>query len=176
MINPKPCKCNPKNNWQMRRVDLRSEKLEGDLGDEGLELWNNLGVFVLHWSFGLFGTEHVVWHRRLGVDEGWDSHRGLDGLEKNPNLELWLLLLLLVVVVVFSQCCCCGCCCCFSVNTLGSLSLGMDVQNALLHPVTFSHSSGYHFRSLVDGMWVLEDKRNASEHESRLQRGKEKKK
>lgn len=51
-------------------MDLRREKLEGDLGEEGLEKWNNLGLFVLlfflgfeeetlHWSFGLLGTEEV---------------------------------------------------------------------------------------------------------------------
>lgn len=50
---------------------LRSEKLDGDdLGELGLEGWNDFGVLglLLHWSFGLFGTEHVateVRHRRL---------------------------------------------------------------------------------------------------------------
>lgn len=37
-----------------RKVDLRNEKLDGELGEE-----NDLGVLVLllHWSFGLLGTE-----------------------------------------------------------------------------------------------------------------------
>lgn len=125
-------------------VALRSEKLEGDLGEGGLESWNNLGllfffgvVAVLHWSFGLLGTDEVcvavlvreVRHRRLGLETGWDCKRGVDGLEKNPNLELILGLWLL-----FSQCWFW----CFSVDItlLVSLSLGMDVQNALLQPVT----------------------------------------
>jgi len=44
-----------------RRVFLRNEKLEGDLGELGLV--NDLGVFgllLLHWSLGLLGTEQVV--------------------------------------------------------------------------------------------------------------------
>lgn len=68
-----------------RRKALRSEKLEGDLGEIGLlESWNNLGLLfffgvveVLHWSFGLFGKEEVgvvvaveVRHRRLGLETG----------------------------------------------------------------------------------------------------------
>lgn len=67
-----------------RRKALRSEKLEGDLGEIGLlESWNNLGLLfffgvveVLHWSFGLLGNEEVgvvvaeVRHRRLGLETG----------------------------------------------------------------------------------------------------------
>lgn len=56
---------------------------------------------VLHWSFGLFGTEEVgvavavavdvvVRQRRLGLETGCDCNRGVDGLEKNPNFELIL--------------------------------------------------------------------------------------
>jgi hypothetical protein len=44
-----------------RRVALRNEKLEGVFGEEGLERLNDLGVLglLLHWSFGLLGTEQV---------------------------------------------------------------------------------------------------------------------
>lgn len=64
---------------------MRREKLEGDLGEEGSEKLNNLGLMdffgveVLQWSFGLLGTEDVgvvavvvvvVLHRRLGLDTG----------------------------------------------------------------------------------------------------------
>jgi hypothetical protein len=70
---------------ESRKVALRSEKLEGDFGDGGLESWNNLGllfffgvVVVLHWSLGLLGTDEVgvvvlvlvVRHRRLGLETG----------------------------------------------------------------------------------------------------------
>lgn len=55
---------------------LRSEKLDGDLGEEGLERWEDLGVLgFLHWSFGLLGSEEVVVaatevrHRRLEVPD-----------------------------------------------------------------------------------------------------------
>ena len=66
-------------------VALRSEKLDGDLGEGGLESWNNLGllfffgvVAVLHWSLGLLCTDEVgvavlvreVRHRRLGLETG----------------------------------------------------------------------------------------------------------
>lgn len=66
-------------------VALRSEKLEGDLGEGGLESWNNLGllfffgvVAVLHWSLGLLCTDEVgvavlvreVRHRRLELETG----------------------------------------------------------------------------------------------------------
>lgn len=91
---------------------------------------------LLHWSFGLLGTEQVeteVRHRSLGPAAVWDCDRGVDGLEKNPNLEL----ILGLGLVVMSQCCCSCCCCCLSVNNLVSLlSLGIDEQNALLQPVT----------------------------------------
>lgn len=61
-----------------RKVALRNEKLEGDFGEEGLERVNDLGVLglVLHWSFGLLGTEQEVatevLQRRVDepVDEG----------------------------------------------------------------------------------------------------------
>lgn len=73
---------------ERRRVALRlrREKVveDGDLGEDGLEKWNNLGLMdffedgVLHWSFGLLGTDEVaVWlvatvvrHRRLGLGTG----------------------------------------------------------------------------------------------------------
>lgn len=32
----------------------------------------------------------MVRHRRVGVGGGRDSERGVDGLEKNPNLEVIL--------------------------------------------------------------------------------------
>lgn len=134
------------------RLVLRKEKLEGDLGDEGLEKRDNLGlsfvvflglaaVVVLHWSLGLLGTDEVVLHRRLGLETGWDCNLGVEGLEKNPNFEpnlgLWSLLLL-------QCCCCCFFCFCFcfcwflSDNTGPSLSLGIDVQKARLQPVTIA--------------------------------------
>lgn len=53
--------------------------------------------------------------------------------EKKPNLEV-ILGLWLLVVLVFSHCCC------FSLTTLVCLSLGIDVQKALLHPVTIFDS------------------------------------
>lgn len=50
-------------------MDLRREKLEGDLGEEGLEKWE-----VLQWSLGLLGSEEVgvqvVRQRRLGLETG----------------------------------------------------------------------------------------------------------
>lgn len=67
---------------EIRKLDLRREKLEGDLGDEGLESWNNLGLLffewgaeTLHWSFGLLGRDEVgvlavVRQRRLGLKTG----------------------------------------------------------------------------------------------------------
>lgn len=66
----------------------------------------------------------------------------MEGLEKKVNLllilGLWFVILLLSPLL--SQWCCCCCCCFFSVWALDSLSLGMDVQKALLHPATiFSH-------------------------------------
>lgn len=108
---------------ESRRLALRKEKLEVDLGEEGLleERWNSLGLLgallyffgvrvgtVLHWSFGLSGAEAEaaapapVRHRRLEVETGWDWSRGVEGVEKNPNLDdiLGLLLLLLLLVLV----------------------------------------------------------------------------
>lgn len=70
---------------ERRKLALRSEKLEGDLGEIGLESWNNLGLLfffgvfsVSHWSTGLLGTDEVgvvvvvlvVRHRRLGLESG----------------------------------------------------------------------------------------------------------
>lgn len=57
-----------------RRVDLRSEKVEGERGEEGFERWNNLEFsLVLHRSclgLSLAGTVAssvaVVRHRRPG--------------------------------------------------------------------------------------------------------------
>lgn len=51
------------------KLALRREKLEGDLGDDGLEHWNNPGLLaVLHWILGLFWADVagvvVVRHRR----------------------------------------------------------------------------------------------------------------
>ncbi|PON83480.1 hypothetical protein TorRG33x02_207520 [Trema orientale] len=53
---------------ESRKVDLSSEKLEGDLGEDGLERLNNLGLLLiffgveetLQWSFGLSSMEEVV--------------------------------------------------------------------------------------------------------------------
>lgn len=71
----------------MRRVDLRREKVEGERGEDGLEerSWKNLGLFlaVLNWSFGVSGgcnggvdgvvaalVMGVVRHRSLGLETG----------------------------------------------------------------------------------------------------------
>lgn len=130
---------------------LRNEKLEGDLGELGLV--NDLGVFglwLLHWSLGLLGTEQVVeeievLQRRVEepVEEGWDWVLGVDGFEKKPNLEV---ILGLWFVEEFSQCWWCF----FSVVIFGSLSLGIDVQNAFLQPVTI-----FTLVWLIDFKWVL---------------------
>lgn len=80
------CKQIPHLVLESRKVDLRSEKLDGDLGEDGFERVNNLGLLLfffgveetLQWSFGLLGTEEfgvvaavtVVRHRRLGLDTG----------------------------------------------------------------------------------------------------------
>lgn len=118
---------------ESRKPDLMKEKLEGDFGEEGLENWNNPEPLVFFWSLGLLGVDEAVVavatevrHRRPRPGSGCrrDCERGVDGLEKNPNLELilglWLWLWLLTV---------------FSFNTFVSESLGIEVQNALLHPV-----------------------------------------
>lgn len=59
----KLCKHIPHLVLDKRRVDLRREKVEGERGEDGLEMeerWKNLGLFfvlVLHWSFGLSGAD-----------------------------------------------------------------------------------------------------------------------
>lgn len=40
--------------FERRRLALRREKLEGDLGDDGFEKWNNLGLLLF------FGVVLVV--------------------------------------------------------------------------------------------------------------------
>lgn len=68
---------------ESRKLDLSSENPEGDFGVDGFESWNNRGLLfvfgvedMLHWSFGLLGTdegglaEQVVRHRRLGLETG----------------------------------------------------------------------------------------------------------
>ena len=101
--------------------------MEGDLGEEGLEKWeNNLEAVVLFWviSFGLLGVDEEgvvgtvateVRHRRPRPGL---SGRGVDGLEKKPNLELIRGLWASLAIRLESVSC-----------------LGMDAQNALLHPV-----------------------------------------
>lgn len=111
----------PRLTLEIRRLARRREKLEADLGEEGLleERWNSLGLLgavllffgmgagaVLHWSFGLSGAEAevAVRHRRLELETGWDWSRGVEGVEKNPNLDdilgLLLVLLLLLLLLV----------------------------------------------------------------------------
>lgn len=63
----------------------------------------------------------MVRQRSIELETGGDWKRGVEGLEKNPNLEL---ILGLGVGFVLS---------CFS---LVSRSLGIDVQKALRHPKT----------------------------------------
>lgn len=66
----------------------------------------------------------VVRQRSNEEETGGDCKRGVDGFEKNPNLELSLGL---GVGFVLS---------CFSLNEVLSRSLGIDVQKALRHPKT----------------------------------------
>lgn len=139
----------------MRRVALRREKLDGDFGDEGLEeKLNNpelllFGCFfgvavVLHRSLGVFGMEEVgvvaafavVRHRRREVETDCVCNRGVEGLElvKNPNLAPNLGVLVSPPL--------CFCCSCFlsAATVVVSRFLGIDVQKALLQPVTISQS------------------------------------
>lgn len=69
------------------KLDLKREKAEGDRGDGGFNPW--LLLVVLHWSFGLSGggTISTVRERRLGLGADGACPRGVDGLEKNPNLD-----------------------------------------------------------------------------------------
>lgn len=81
--------------------------------------------------------------------------------EKKPNLEviLGLWVLVVVLVLVFSHCCC-------SVTTLVSLSFGIDVQKALLHPVTI-FDMFVCSQSLCLGFWRIKDEqiKMVEEHE-----------
>lgn len=84
---------------------------------------------------GLFGRDEVavetVRQRRLGLEPGRDRNLGVDGLEKNPNFDENLGLL----VPWLSSCCC------FSGKTGLSCFLGIEVQKALLQPVTIFECS-----------------------------------
>ena len=116
---------------ESRKLALRREKLEGDLGDDGLEHWNNRGLLaVLHWSLGLFWADVagvvLVRQRRPEID----CKRGVEGLlpeEKKlnlaPNLGLGLGLGSLL-------------CFCLSRSSLISPSLGTVVQKAFRQLVT----------------------------------------
>lgn len=108
---------------ERRRVDLRREKVEGELGDDGLEeRWKNVGLFLavaLHWSLGVSGTDAagtvavaVVRHRRDGVDR---DKRGVEGFEKNPANLVVIFGLGLVVLV-----CGCNLSCLSLITTAGS--------------------------------------------------------
>lgn len=68
--------------------------------------------------------EAVVRQRSNELETGGDCKRGVEGLEKNPNLELSLGL---GDGFVFS---------CVSLSGGVSRSLGIDVQKALRHPKT----------------------------------------
>lgn len=80
------CKQIPHLLLESRKLVLRSEKLEGDFGEDGRERRKNLGLFlvvVLQWSLGLLDADAVVLivvsaaaavvvvlHRRLGLETG----------------------------------------------------------------------------------------------------------
>lgn len=133
------CKHIPHRFLEGRKLDLKREKVEGDRGDDGLERCDNLElILVLHWSFGLSGTDGVgtvavpvVRQRRLGLETGCDCSRGVEGLEKNPNLEPSLGLGLTLFVSTLS------------LGGLESRSREMDVQNARRHPTTIFSQSAY---------------------------------
>lgn len=122
---------------ERRKVDLSREKVEGDLGDEGLERWKIVGLFlaVLHCNLGLPGAETGVLaevrHLRPELETGWVCNRGVEGLEKNP-VNLVPILGVEIGVELLLCLCFWSWWCLF----LDSGSLGIDVQNALLHPRT----------------------------------------
>lgn len=129
---------------ERRKVDLSREKVEGDLGDEGLERWKNVGLFlaVLHCSLGLSGAETGVLvevrQRRPELETGCVCKRGVEGFEKNPVNLVPILGVEMGVELLLCLFCSSWWCFC-----LDSGSLGIDVQNALLHPRTIFDNYDY---------------------------------
>jgi hypothetical protein len=116
------CKQIPHLFFVKRRLDLRSEKVEGDRGEDGFDRLKNPELcLVLHFSFGLTGADSVVITSAAAVvlhlspeleSDSEGLNLGVEGFEKNPNPNPPL----------FS---------CFSFR-----SRVIDLQNALRHPNT----------------------------------------
>ncbi|PON58065.1 hypothetical protein TorRG33x02_292000 [Trema orientale] len=77
-------------------MDLSSEKLEGDFGEDGLERLNNLGLLLfffgveerLQWSFGLSSMEEVVVAATVTIDEGDETtFTEFQGFLVNKDME-----------------------------------------------------------------------------------------
>lgn len=148
---------------------LRMEK--GDLGEEGLEPGRVFGLLVLdfgvvlQWSLGLIRLLMSLEEALLLVLQ---RKRGVEGLllDKKPSFAQLLGLGLGLGICCPPLLTCCESCACLSTKW-GSLSLGIVVQKALLHPVPITMFPKFKIQETLMDLKKLTKKEEETREESR---------